>query len=125
VSHALGIEPGIVQAGVDVGLQSSGAAKSPGQGGGTQDPVRAFDQVRGVLRPNPLEVLAQVEVTHVAADFGQGPLVHLLPARDAGTARPERGAERGRGLPDGGHDTPTGHDYAARVVEPTVRTHSN
>ncbi len=123
VPHTLGIEPCIVQAGVDIGLQGRGAVQTPGQGRGAQNLVRAFDQVRWVSRPDPLEVRTEVEATHVAADFGQGPLVHVLPARDAGAARPERGAELGRGLPDEGHNTHTGHDYAARVIAPTVRTH--
>ena len=90
VAYALGIEPGIVQPGVDVGLQGRGAGQPPGQGRGAQDLARALDQVGGISRPDPLEVRAQIELTHVAADLGQRALVHALPARDAGTARPER-----------------------------------
>ena len=125
VAHALGIEPGIVQAGVDVGLQGRGAGQAPGQGGRAQDRARPFDQVGGISRPDPLEVRAQIEVTHVAADLGQGPLVHLLPARDAGTARAERRTELGRSLPDGGHDPHAGHDHPVGIIAPTVRIHAD
>ena len=125
VPDTLGIEPGIVQTGVEIGLQGRGAGQPPGQGRGAQDLARACDQGRGISRPDPLEVRAQVELTHVAADLGPRAFVHVLPVRDSGTARPKRGAELGRGLPDGGHDPHAGHDHAAHVIAPTVRTHLN
>ncbi len=132
--RALVIEPFTVQSGVDMGLQGWGAVQSPGQGRGGKNCVRAFDQVRWVSRPDPLEVRTEVRppmsppiLDRVCLSMGFQPVMPEQRAQRDGRAgptpsakclRPTPGPTRrvagsgpspGRGPDRGGREEPHAH----------------